>query len=243
MLPQSWPALTAYSLYSFECCVRAASVLGLVGAGGIGYEIGVSMRLFEYGQVLTLILAFVALMAFTDGVSRLIRWRITRRAGKRWQGSGGTDAVSPTVLQPSLPGMGDWRRFLIPIVILIGLSAAFYFSGFTPDVLDQENLVRHAVRFISGMVPPNVQANFIYKMGYLVLQTFAISFIGTLIGVLFGALLALPATASLAFLNVDTTGRHGIIERSVRFLIYWFARLILNVLRAIPDMVWVLVCI
>src|SRR5207244_11659733 len=63
MLPQTLPSLIAYSLYSFECCVRAASVLGLVGAGGIGYEIGISMRLFEYGQVLRLILALVALLA------------------------------------------------------------------------------------------------------------------------------------------------------------------------------------
>jgi phosphonate transport system permease protein len=241
MLPQSLPALTAYSLYSFECCVRAASVLGLVGAGGIGYEIGVSMRLFEYGQVLTLILAFVALMALTDGVSRLIRWRITGRTVKSVDSD--TSDVNAAVPQRSMPGMGFWGRFLIPIGILIGMSAAFYFSGFTPDVLDQQNVVRHAVRFISGMVPPNVQPTFVYKMGYLVLQTFAISFIGTLIGVFFGALLALPATASLAFLNADTTGRHGVIERSIRFATYWSARLLLNVLRAIPELVWVLVCI
>src|SRR5262252_5431665 len=78
VLPQTSASLIAYSLYSFECCVRAASVLGLVGAGGIGYEIGVSMRLFEYGQVLTLILAFVVLMAVTDVVSRNIRARTAR---------------------------------------------------------------------------------------------------------------------------------------------------------------------
>ena len=57
--PQAAPAVTAYTLYSFECCVRAASVLGFVGAGGIGYEISISMRLFDYGQVLTLVAAFV----------------------------------------------------------------------------------------------------------------------------------------------------------------------------------------
>jgi phosphonate transport system permease protein len=80
-------------------------------------------------------------------------------------------------------------------------------------------------------------------MGYLVLQTFAISFIGTCIGVFFGSLLAVPATASLAFLNVDTTGHHGFVERSIRFVVYWAARLTLNVMRAIPELVWVLVCI
>ena len=219
VLPQSIPALTAYSLYSFECCVRAASVLGLVGAGGIGYEIGVSMRLFEYGQVLTLILAFIALMAVTDGLSRFIRGRMTRSR------------------------LALWGGFIFSIGILIVLPLSFYFSGFTRDVLEQENVLQHAFRFISGMIPPDIQPAFVYKMGYLVLQTFAISFIGTCIGVFFGALLALPATASLAFLNVDTTGRHGLIERSIRFLTYWSARIALNIMRAIPELVWVLVCI
>jgi phosphonate transport system permease protein len=228
ILPQTLPSLIAYSLYSFECCVRAASVLGLVGAGGIGYEIGVSMRLFEYGQVLTLILAFVALMAVTDGVSRVIRGRTTRR-------------VKASKVQ--FLRAGKFTGFLVPSTVLIGLCASFYFAGFTPDVLDQENLLHHAIQFISGMMPPDVQPAFVYKMGYLVLQTFAISFIGTCIGVFFGSLLAVPATASVAFLNVDTTGHHGFVERSVRFVAYWAARLTLNVMRAIPELVWVLVCI
>ena len=42
--PQALPHLMAYTLYSFECCVRAAAVLGFVGAGGIGYEISISMK-------------------------------------------------------------------------------------------------------------------------------------------------------------------------------------------------------
>src|SRR5436309_1661511 len=146
MLPQTLPSLIAYSLYSFECCVRAASVLGLVGAGGIGYEIGVSMRLFEYGQVLTLILAFIALMAITDGMSRIIRGRMAPGA------------------RP-VPRLGGLAYFIIPIGILIGLSLSFYFSGFTPDVLEQENVIHHAVRFISAMVPPDVQPVFVSRMG------------------------------------------------------------------------------
>jgi phosphonate transport system permease protein len=43
--------------------MRTAAVLGFVGAGGIGYEISVSMRLFDYGQVLTLLLVFIALLS------------------------------------------------------------------------------------------------------------------------------------------------------------------------------------
>src|SRR5207244_12069241 len=155
MLPQALPTLTAYALYSFECCVRAASVLGLVGAGGIGYEIGVSMRLFEYGQVLTLILAFIALMAITDATSRFLRGRITRRSSK-----------IPNASQKA----GRLRSFLLPLAVLIGLGISFYLSGFTPDVLDQQNLLPHAIHFLSGMLPPDLSPAFVYKMAYLVLQ-------------------------------------------------------------------------
>src|SRR5207244_3095808 len=71
--PQAAPSVAAYTLYSFECCVRAAAVLGFVGAGGIGGEINLSMRLFEYGQVLTLLLAFVVVVLLTDTASRRLR--------------------------------------------------------------------------------------------------------------------------------------------------------------------------
>jgi len=55
--------------------LRAAPrlVLGLVGAGGIGYEILLSMRLFEYGQVATLIAALLALVWLTDAASTALR--------------------------------------------------------------------------------------------------------------------------------------------------------------------------
>ena len=78
--PQAKPSIVAYTLYLLECCARSASVLGFIGAGGIGYEINLSMRLFEYGQVLTLILALVALVAATDLFSRYLRRRLHANA-------------------------------------------------------------------------------------------------------------------------------------------------------------------
>jgi phosphonate transport system permease protein len=80
-------------------------------------------------------------------------------------------------------------------------------------------------------------------MAYLVLQTVAISVIGSGIGILLGSLFAVPATAGIIFLDKDATGHHGLHERSLRFSIYWAARLVLNFLRAIPELLWVLVCI
>ncbi|HLH32719.1 MAG TPA: ABC transporter permease subunit, partial [Terriglobia bacterium] len=228
VLPQSWAPLTVYGLYSFECCVRAASVLGLVGAGGIGYEVGISMRLFEYGQVLTLMLAFIVLMAITDGISRVIRGRVTRRL-----------TTPPDALtHPSLA-----RKLVLPLSLFVGTVVSFYLAGFTPDVLDQQNLIQHGMRFISGMLPPDFGPAFLGKMAYLVLQTIAISVIGSAIGIVLGSLFAVPATAGIMFLDKDTTGHHSINERSLRFTVYWAARLVLNFLRAIPELLWVLVCI
>jgi phosphonate transport system permease protein len=45
------------------------------------------------------------------------------------------------------------------------------------------------------------------------------------------------------FLGPDTTGHHGPVERVLRWLGFWSARVLLNFLRAIPELVWVLVCI
>lgn len=229
ILPQSIAALTAYALYSFECCVRAASVLGLVGAGGIGYEVSISMRLFEYGQVFTLMLAFIGLMALTDAMSHFVRGRITRRL------PGAPKADGPAAAPRK-------SRGFVPATILI-VAAAFYLSGINPEMLDQQNLIQHAVRFISGMIPPDFSPSFVGKLGSLVLQTLAISVIGTSIGVILGAVLALPATAAFMFIDKNAAGHHGSGERLLRFAVYWTSRLILNFLRAIPELVWVLVCI
>src|SRR6266849_7585789 len=96
--PQARPTVTAYTLYSFECCVRAASVLGFVGAGGIGYEISLSMRMFEYGQVSTLIITLVAVVAATDVASRFLRRRVhaKARASSAAQRGAARDYESPT---------------------------------------------------------------------------------------------------------------------------------------------------
>jgi phosphonate transport system permease protein len=244
MWPQARPGLVAYSLYSFECCVRAASVLGLVGAGGIGYEIGLSMRLFEYHQVLTLIMAFVVLLALTDAASRAAR-RWPRRTGgvegdlphvalDAGTASGGREvAVTP----------GAWPRWSLTLGLLTVGWASFRFSGFTPAALSGADMLGHAVRFFGMMTPPDLAPGFVRSLAAPLLQTLGIAVWGTLIGVGIGSLVAVPATADLVFLPPDAPGRSAGGERELRWLVFWTARLALNILRAIPELVWVLVCI
>src|SRR5271165_607811 len=235
--PQAVPHLTAYTLYSFECCVRAAAVLGFVGAGGIGYEISVSMRLFEYGQVLTLLLVFVMLLTATDAASRYLRSHSVKSPPRLHEGKAQGEA-------PALkPFVSNSRRLVLRILVLPLAVASFAFAGFTPQTLTDAGLVTRLTGFVSRMLPPDLSWAFLSSLGTALLQTIAISLIGTLIGVVLAVVLAVPATSILTLVRRDSPGRHRLIDRVLRWLLFWSARLALNVLRSIPELVWVLICI
>jgi len=65
-----------YSLYRFEVSIRAATVLGLVGAGGIGFHLISSIRLFDYQQTSMVLIAIVALVVITDYTGTRIRAKV-----------------------------------------------------------------------------------------------------------------------------------------------------------------------
>ena len=76
VLPQVAPELTSFLLYRFEINIRASSVLGIVGAGGIGGSLADAVRFKEYGLAgLALIVVIVGTIA-VDTVSGAIRRRI-----------------------------------------------------------------------------------------------------------------------------------------------------------------------
>lgn len=76
VLPQAASGLMSLLLYQFECNIRAATVLGIVGAGGLGAAIDLSLRLFDYGELGTLVLATMLLVLGVDQLSRRIRRRL-----------------------------------------------------------------------------------------------------------------------------------------------------------------------
>jgi phosphonate transport system permease protein len=234
--PQALPHLVAYSLYSFECCVRAAAVLGFVGAGGLGYEISVSMRLFEYGQVLTLLLLFIMLLTLTDVTSRYVRARPVNM-GKRVREI--KTQGKPSVL---MRFKSNSRRLVAPMVLPL-VVASFSLAGFTSSTFAPTGVAIRLADFVRHMVPPDLSWAFVSSLGTALLQTIAISLMGTLIGVALAVVLAVPATSSLAFVPSDSPGNHRVTYRVLRWLLFWSARLVLNILRSIPELVWVLICI
>ncbi|MCI0912081.1 MULTISPECIES: phosphonate ABC transporter, permease protein PhnE [Pseudomonas] len=77
-LPNLWPQLLAYSLYRWENNIRMASVLGLVGAGGLGQMLYTTLSLFQEAQASTVILAMLVLVLLVDVFSDVMRQRYVR---------------------------------------------------------------------------------------------------------------------------------------------------------------------
>jgi len=75
-IPLTLPVLLSYTLFRWECNMRAATVIGFVGAGGIGTAITISYRLFRYDELATLILSILLLITVVDVTGQLIRARV-----------------------------------------------------------------------------------------------------------------------------------------------------------------------
>ena len=77
-LPQASPQFVSYALYRWENNIRAAAILGVVGAGGLGQMLMFHLSLFQMQRVATIVVAIVALVAAVDAVSAIARRRLTR---------------------------------------------------------------------------------------------------------------------------------------------------------------------
>ena len=76
VIPQILPSFVANNLYILDRNVRMASMLGIVGAGGIGYELQSSFRMFEYERVSAIIILIFITIFVIDHLSSLIRSKI-----------------------------------------------------------------------------------------------------------------------------------------------------------------------
>ena len=77
-LPQVLPQLLSYTLYRWENNIRAAAVLGVVGAGGLGQMLAFHMGLFQMNKTCTILIAMLALVALVDALSYAARRWMTR---------------------------------------------------------------------------------------------------------------------------------------------------------------------
>ncbi len=72
-LPSCLPEMVSYTVFRWECAIRSSVILGFVGAGGLGQQMDLSMRMLAGGQVVTMLAAFVLLVWVADVISKQLR--------------------------------------------------------------------------------------------------------------------------------------------------------------------------
>lgn len=75
MLPQAFPQFLSHTLYAWEQNIGAATILGVVGAGGIGFELLSQINYFQWNKVCTYVLLLIVLVFAADTFSYMVRKR------------------------------------------------------------------------------------------------------------------------------------------------------------------------
>jgi phosphonate transport system permease protein len=76
VIPQVLPQLADITIYRWEYHFRASAVLGIVGAGGIGFELMAALRLIKYDEVAAILLCILACVVIVDGIGAKLRQKL-----------------------------------------------------------------------------------------------------------------------------------------------------------------------
>lgn len=164
LLPQAMQELISYSIYRWECAIRASAVMGFVGAGGLGLLLDTSLRMLNGSEVGSLLLLFLLLVMLTESISRYSRQAVNSRRGGLWLAS--------------------------CALLLFSLSFAWLWPQWRSAPFDIAGLMRFAAEFMR----PTLAADFLLDVGKGMLETLLLSALGSALAFAGGAMLALPAS-------------------------------------------------
>jgi phosphonate transport system permease protein len=82
LLPQVLPNILSTTLYMFESNTRSATILGIVGAGGIGYQLADRLRVYEFGQASLMIIMIIGVVYLIDTLSGRLRQMLIGKQGR-----------------------------------------------------------------------------------------------------------------------------------------------------------------
>ena len=241
LLPQAFRDGLSYGFYRFECSIRAAAVLGIIGAGGLGYQIFLSLKTLKYEQIWTLFFALFVLNGLADFWSAWLR----RRLGAGVNCSNGACLDLDVIRQSSrqLQGRQGDRGLRISLLIVL-LLIPFSFWYVQPDFgkLISPNTFGHLTEVIDWSFPPDFGMLSAVTWFELSGITLAMSLLATVGASIFGLLLSFPAASNFllpgGFLN---SGRKSVVRSVSGLIILILSRLTLLIARSIPPPIWALI--
>lgn len=220
VVPAARPLLASYAFYRFDCALRASAVLGLVGAGGVGEQVELSLRMLAYDEVATEVLLLFALVAGVDLASSWARRRLLAR---------------PALLPASLPALRRDAGILAALVAAVLASAAFL--RLDPRELLSARSLAGAWAFLRTLWPPEASRELSGRLLPAVAETLSVSVLGTALAAALGLMLAWPA--ALRF-RAAGAGEEPAWRRAVMTAVGGLARGVMNLGRSLPELVWAL---
>ena len=217
-VPYALGDVVSYGFYRFECAIRSAAVLGIVGAGGLGFQIALSFQSLRYDEMWTLLWALVLLSGIADAWSSIVR---SRRSSSGVEMHAELSAVPP-------------RRDPVLVASAVAFVAAVPFAWWRLD-LHLSSLWSSRARTLARDLadqawPPQLGDR---GLGGLVgdsLDTVALAVLALVVAWLLASVLAFVAS------RVDAPTRSP--ETALRAAVAAAVRALLLIARSVPPPVW-----
>lgn len=228
LIPQAFPNLLSYTFYRFECSIRSATGLGIIGAGGLGYQILLSLQSLRYEQMWTFLIALVLLSGSTDFWSAILRRRL-----------GAASRLDLNVLNFSQRQKPLHQSNRLVSLSLLGAITLLIFSFWYVKADFTKLWTPRTAQLLAGVIqdsfPPDISQ--LSQVVTLAAQTLAMSILAIAIAGLGGMLLCFPAANNLL--------PGGILDPGGNSHCWWgivlvFTRFLLLFARAVPEPIWAL---
>ena len=220
LVPAARPLLASYAFYRFDCALRASAVLGLVGAGGVGQQVELSLKMLAYDEVATEVLLLFALVAGVDLASTWARRRLLAR---------------PALFPASARQLGrDAGALGVLAAAFLGAAALLRLD---PRELLSARSLAGAAAFLRSLWPPEASAELAGRLWPALAETLSISVLGTALAAALGMTLAWPAALRLHAVGAEADPPW---RRAARRGAGALARALMNLGRSLPELVWAL---
>jgi len=185
LLPLAAKELVSYTVYRWECALRASVVMGFVGAGGLGQLMDQAMKMLNGGEACSVLIVFLCLVVLADSLSTWLRKALD----------------APAKRQRSAFG---WRSTWFVLLLTVTIVSSFALLSIDFSDLLSLQAGQSMARFVSGFFPADMSTNVLIKTFNGMWQTLAVSVLGTALAAVAGLLLAVsrPRTLVNAVLNV-----------------------------------------
>ena len=173
LLPLASKELVSYTVYRWECAIRASVVMGFVGAGGLGQLMDQAMKMLNGGEACSILLVFMALVLLADALSNGLRRALEAQPAARPSAWGWRSVLACQALAASF--VASWQ--------LLDMDLLALFTGSAASAMGD---------FVTGFFPPDTSSTWLWAVLVGIWETLAISVVGTLLAAGAGLLLALP---------------------------------------------------